>query len=529
MKKVISLLLAVVCMATLLAGCGAKTETPPQTANTQTVIDYIPPDLSGVKITQYMPTNTDTDPEKTWLNSAVEGYLGLDLEIIEADKLSTLLADMVKQWNLPDLVWSNGYSHESLGVYGEQGAFINIMKYLEAMPNVKAYLEDPANAATVAAYTYKKGEMYAIPVKQTGSAAVYTFLYRKDIFEKHNLQWPTNQEEFVAVLRKLKELYPNSQPFAMRNMQKNIQGAQVFGHLWGASHVVPGKVLFTLGEDGQYYLPQLSPAYKEMAQFWNTLMNEGLMAKSSMTMDTDGWYANFRANKCFITYDKVDRLPLMNKNGQTDNPDFLVVAGAPFNMGTYATQTDKVATSFAEGIASTAFMVGYGDNIGEVLSYIDWLYSPEGIAMTNWGVRGESYEIAADGTKYFKEGFIESYGNLNGAGLSVSSVCGILDFSAYKAACEPYLAEAITIAEQFAGKAPKQPLLPFTEDEQMTYITYAQGMYNYVCGEWYKFVGGERDFSEWEDALERAKSVYCYDDMIKIHQDAYARLQESET
>lgn len=528
MRKIVSLLLVIACLATLLAGCGKESNTPTTAMNQQTVIDYIPPDLSGVKITQYMPTNSDTDPEKTWLNATVENYLGLDLEIVEADGLGSLVRDMVAQWNLPDLIWCNGYSHAGWGAYGEQGAFINIMKYLEAMPHVKAYLEDPDNAATVAAYTYKKGEMYAIPVKQTGSAAVYTFLYRKDIFDKHGLQWPTNQEEFVEVLRELKRLYPESSPFILRNMQKNIQAAQVFGHLWGASHVIPGTTLFTLGEDGQYYLPQISPAYKEMAQFFYDMIGEGLMNKSSMGIDTNGWYKTFSTNESFITYDKVDRLLLINEGGQAVNPEFLMTAGVPFNMGTYATQTDVVSTSFGGGVSGYSYLIGDNANLDNTLQYVDWLFSPDGQNMTNWGVENESYVVDVKGNKVFAEGFIETQGGWIKTGLCQAMMSGVVDFEAYKASCDPDMARSLEIGQQYAGGKVKQPALTFNEDEQLLFNTYASGLYKMVCSQWLKFVEGQRDFSEWDQVAQDAQAIYMVKELQQAHQDAYERLQNGE-
>ncbi len=522
------MLLAVLCCAALLAGCGQSAEETKPAENQQTVVGYVAPDLSGVKITQYMPANTDYDPEKTWLNTAVEDYLGMDLEIVEADKLSTLLRDMVAQWNLPDMIWTNGYSHSSLGTYGEQGAFINILKYLEAMPNVKAYLEDPANAKTVEAYTYKEGEMYAIPVKQTGSAAVYTFLYRKDIFEKHDLSFPTDQEEFVAVLRKLKELYPDSEPFVLRNMQKNIQAAQVMGHLWGASHIVPGNNLFTLGEDGTYYLAPISNAYKEMGEFFYDLIGEGLMNKDSLGIDTAGWQKSFYTDKSFITYDKVDRLPVLNEAGQESNPDFLMTAGEPFNMGSYAETTDEVSTSFAGGVSAYAYMIGDSGNLDNVLQYVDWLYSEEGQVMTNWGVEGESYIIDAQGNKAYAEGFVEDQGGWNNTGLCKPANSGIVDFEAYKASCDADMARSLEIGQKYAGKSAEQVALPFTEDEQLLMKTYASGFYQRICSQWLKFVQGQQSFDQWDEVFREMKEIYMHDALQKAHQDAYERLQQEK-
>ena len=527
-KRVIALVLAIVCCTVLFAGCGQTVEETKPDPNQQTVVGYVAPDLSGTKITQYIPTNTDSDPEKAWLNSAVENYLGVDLEIIEADGLGTLVRDMVNQWNLPDLIWCNGYSHTSWGVYGEEGAFINILKYLEAMPNVKAYLEDPANAKVVKAYTYKEGEMYAIPVAQNGSAAIYTFLYRKDIFEKHNLQWPTNQEEFVAVLRKLKELYPNSQPFILRNMQKNIQAAQVMGHLWGASHVVPGNLAFTLGEDGTYYLAPISNAYKEMAEFFYDLIGEGLMNKNSLTADTNVWQKAFYTNESFITYDKVDRLPILNEGGKASNPDFLMTGGEPFNMGAYAEVSDKVVTSFAGGVGGYCYLIGDNANLDNVLAYVDWLYSDEGQVMTNWGVEDESYILDAKGNKVFAEGFIEEQGGWIGTGLCQAATSGRVDFNAYLAASEPYMQESLEIARKYAGKGTEQVALEFNEDEQLLFKTYAAGMYKRVCSEWLKFVAGQRDFAEWDTVFREVKEIYMHDALQKAHQNAYERLKSGQ-
>lgn len=521
-KRIIALLLALVCCLTVLAGCGEQVG--------QVDTGYITPDLGGAQLKLYLSTNSDFELEGSYVDTTVEQYLNMDLTYVETNVSSTI-QELLERGEYPDLIWTTGYTHKDLGVYGkEYDAFVNIYENLDTMPNVKAFLEAPENQELVKKYTYAEGEMYAVPTPKSGSAAIYAYLYRQDIFEKHNLTFPTNQEEFVAVLRKLKELYPESEPFVMRSMKKNIQAAQTYGHLWGASHVSQNSngVAFTLDAEGNYYLAPVSEAYKEIALFWKELMDEGLMNKKSLKADTDGWYSAFRSNRSFITYDKVDRLPLMNENGQMDNPEFQVVAGAPFNMGAYAEKSEVVSTSFAEGITSCAFMVGYGENIGEALSYVDWLYSAEGQLMTNWGKKGESYEVAKDGTKFFKEGFIESHGGLAETGLTASGTYGIFDFEAYKAACEPYLAQSLTIAEQFVQKSPKQPLLPFTEDEQLMYKTYASGMYNYVCGEWYKFVSGQRDFSEWDQVLERAKKAYGYDILLKIHQDAYARLQEEE-
>ena len=543
LKKMLSLLLAMVFCFALFAGCGGNTDdttAAPQNDTTASVETteatepaYTTPDMSGIKITQYARANVDYDPEGSYVNKAVEKHLGLDLEIIELDSATEQINNMIAEKKPPELLFVNNYTHANWAGHGNDGAFINLYEYLDQMPNVKAYVEDPANAAHVKAFTYSEGVMYALPISTDGAASVTTFLYRKDVFDANNLKWPTNQEEFVQVLRDLKKIYPDSQPFVMRWLTKNMQGAQAFGHLWGGIHLLKGHygTYFTLDEDGNYYLAQIGTAYKEMAQFFHDLTAEGLMHGSSMTIDNAGWEEAFASGKSFIGYDNVQRLPVLNAAGQALNPDFLMVAGEAFNFGTHAKETDVVSTSFPAAATSYGWMVGSTsgeETINNVLKYVDWLYSEEGITMTNWGIEGESYVVNEDGTKSFKEGFLDANGGLTATGLYQPEMSGYQDFETYMASCTPYLAESIAIGQKHLYNSPAQYYLTYNEEEQFVWDTYATTMYNYINGEWGKFVLGHRDFSEWDNLLQELKDKYHYDEILKIHESALARVLEEQ-
>lgn len=527
-KRLIALLLALVLCVGVLAACGPKddptTESNKGNESTGTVTEgpYVKPDLTGVKITYYAPDDTDVVMEDTWLDSAIEKYLGLDLEIVEGADLTGLYAAK----KAPELLYLNAYSHTDIQL-GEDGAFINIYDYLDKMPNVKKYLEDPANAANVAKYTVSEGVMYYLPITQNGgNAGKYAFLYRKDIFEANNLKFPTNQNEFVDTLKKLKEIYPDSMPFVMRNMTKHMQGAQAFGHLWGGIHLLMGNynTIFTLDADGKYYLGATSNAYKEMAQFFKELTDQGLMHQSSMTIGTTDWYTAMGNGKSFITYDKVDRLPDMNKNIKALNPDAVCVAGAPFNFGTYAKTATVVSTSFAAAATGYAYGIGETANKENVMKYVDWLYSEEGQIFTNYGIENESYKVV-DGKIDFIDSFLEAQGGLKKAGLWCPWLSGVTDFKAYIASADETIAESLEVAAPYEFQSPTQVALQYNDVEKLVWDTFATSAYNYALAEFSKFILGQRDFATWDDVNKELETTYHLKELLQIHESALARVK----
>ena len=525
-KKLLALLLSVVLCVGVLAACGPNKNDGPGKPVSNVKYNGDTPDFQGTTITMHMPNNSDIDPDNTWLNKTVDKHLNVNLKIIEGADLTGMLLE----GKAPELSWTNAYSSLDMQRNGRQdGVFVNVYDYLDYMPNLKKFLEDPANVAYVEKYSLAKGEMYNVPIiKKGGDVQKFAFLYRKDIFTENDIAFPTTQEEFVATLQKLKDLYPDSTPFVMRSLDGNMQGMQAFGHLWGGMHMLRGEysTVFTLDADGKYYLGTTSQAYKEMAMFMKDLMDRGLMHKSSLDMDLGKWQAAFSGEEAFITYDKVDRLPALNNAGKAINPNFLVTAGDPFNFGTYAATATKVSTSFATTGPQYSFRIGNTANVLNVCAYVDWLYSEEGQLMTNWGVKDVSY-VEVDGVKTFKKEFIEEHGTLTATGLYAPSMSGVMDFDAYKASCDENMLASIELAAKYEYGSPAQVALVFSQQDNILWQTNAKNFETFTRGELVKFISCQRPFSEWDNVVQEAKADYKYDWLMDLHVNALAAHKES--
>ena len=527
-KKLLALLLATVLCVGLLAACGGNKGDEPTIPVDPNTGKYTTPNLNGAKVQIYTsPIASTIKINDNYTTKLVEKTLNMDLEYMEVDSFGTAYETIVK--DIPDITYFTGYN-ASYTNYGDDGAYINLFEYMDYMPNVKAFYEEYKDSGIFDKYIVRDGVMYALPVLITGSAANYVYLYREDIFAENDLTWPTNQAEFEATLRTLKAKYPDSYPFIMRNLTGGMAGATSWSYLWGTPVVSYSSysTLFTLCDDGTYKLGWIDEGMKEMAQYMQKLTKEGLMHPSSFGIDANGWTAAIGAGDSFITFDKVDRIPQLNAAGRGMKADFNMVAGAPFNMGTYASKTDVVSTSFSNPTTGAIHLIGDNDNKANTIAYIDWLYSQEGVELTNWGVKGESYDVDANGDKYFIDSWYSQYGSLLECGLEQGIAVGVQEFDAYIATCDESLAESLRISLQYKGKSTYQYPLKYTAEEQMIWDTYVKSTTSFIRGEWAKFAIGQDEgytFDNWDKMLEALKASYGYDQVLKMHQDALARMK----
>ena len=516
-KRLIALLLALVMCCGVFAGCNDKGG----------VIK--PPKLDGATIQIVVVPIDGLDHQTCYLTQVVQEKLNCKLDYLMLDDFGTVYAaTQLSDGEAPDITYFSGYSAQ-YEQYGMDGAYINILDYLDQMPNVKAHLE--ANPTLLEAYTAEDGCLYTIPQKNIGGTAErVAYLYREDIFQKHNLTWPKNQTEFEATLRKLKELYPDSYPFTMRNMNNNVQGAQSWGYLWGASHTSSGthNTIFTLDENGEYFNGMVSDAYKEMGQYLQWLKGEGLLDPSTYTHTSETWYTALSSNRAFITYDKVDRLPYINMMGKdAQGESFQMIAGAAFNMGSHAAKTSEVITAY-EGSGSTGFLyLGNNDNKTATMKYVDWLFSDDGFVTCNWGIEGESYEVDENGKKYFKESFLNEHGTLLPTGLNVNTTGGNWDMEAFYGICDEKLIQSLEVSQSM-GVGQRQYNLKYNRAERRIWDKHYKACNEYARAEWMKMVMGQRSWDTWDDLKNTLKTTYHEDDLKTIAYSALNRILNGE-
>ena len=521
MKKIIALVLALVLCAGLFVGCNGNGGGGGGGGQINTDAEG-PLFTAPTKINLYAGANETYDIEGNYIDKLLLEQENIDLNHVEME--DGVFLQMIVDQDLPDITYLNAnmYGND----YGPKGAFINILEYLDQMPNLKAALK--ANPESVEHFLAENGALYHIPVLQGETTTSYAFIYREDIFKKHNLTFPTTRDEFLNTLRELKKLYPNSYPFVLRQMEGNMQGFMYLCMSFGTQLALTGATQTVMDYDHEtesWYYGPTSDGMKDMVSFLAQLYKEGLLHKSTITLTSAQWTQSFamgddKEGVSFIGWDKMDRIPAqLQAAGQALNPDFKLVAGAPiqFNeLGEAATYADS-ASSYNFLVASSC------ENLDQTLAYIDWLYSDEGMITTNWGKEGETFEYDENGKPRWLPALLEEKDPQFTRGLAVPSSYGRRDVDAYMQLQTEDHVKDIELARSYQTLPPR-PTLTYTPDEQTIYDTYWMPLHDYARGELQKFIIGERDLATWDTYVKTVESdTYMFDQLMKIHETAYQR------
>lgn len=525
MKKIIALVLAVVLCLSLvgiLSGCGGKkTLGGGGGAVSGDVIDGTNLHFDEtIELNMWLPDNTDLEMEGCYMDTLIEETLNIKFNITEyeaRDQYETLVA----QQKIPQLTFANAQIFGP--AYGSLGAYIDWNDYIDLLPNVKKVLSDPKWAEDIAKYTEEDGSMYHLPVPQTGYADTVGWLYRKDIFDKHGMTFPTNQEDLMATLRKLKELYPNSYPLVIRGLNgANLGGVSNMIAPFGGGYAGESSwntLLMLNMEDHSYYMGQTDNAMRECMQWMHDLYEEGLLHPSCITMDSAQWTEAFASNTSFVGYDKMDRIDMLTMGAIDANPSYVLTGARNFPMGTNGTNVFPAHTT---GFSFLVSGMIEGEELENVLKYVDWLYSDEGIKLTNWGKEGESYEVAADGTMDFKEDF-----TYEGSGIGVVGMCAFRDFDTYLKSQDQHVIDAIyDIAKDYTSTDKQGYRLEYDDNEQRVFDTYYQKTYDFCNAKFQDFIRGELNPETDWDAYVAEVNGMLPQEVYDIHNNALQRYLE---
>ncbi len=172
----------------------------------------------------------------------------------------------------------------------------------------------------------------------------------------------------------------------------------------------------------------------------------------------------------------------------------------------------------------------------DLLKLVNWLYSEEGQMLYNWGEEGVAHELDENGEPQWADMVVNNPDGLNfmfasylyATGTGSVFFPGVYDmekeFYSYD---DEQLAAVDTFASMGDSSEWSMPAyVSLTIDEQIEYNTYATDLETYTEGMILKFVMGDEPMSNYDAFLET-----CYDmglqEMLDLYQDAYDRCQEA--
>ena len=423
---------------------------------------------------------------------------------------------MASPSELPDLIYADGKSYSD--DFASAGAIVAIDDYEDIMPNYKAFwnsLPEEEREDRLVQRRYADGKTYYPQLYGTDERqGIRAWLYRKDVFEKHNLAVPTTMEEVYQVCKKLKELYPESYPFCLREGLRNIG---VMGAQW--------KPYFTWEtyydfENEKWSYGAAEPTMLEMVKYMRRMMEEQLLPPDYLTAPAKTWEELMTTDRGFILADFVVRVDNFNNPCRKENPEYTLAAMTPPKADT-PTATNMVNKFNVDTKGYMICNTGNKKRMENAVRVVDWMYSDEAAEILAWGKEGVSYEVK-DGEKQF----------IRPAEGDIEGEYGIFSYGTYLRV-DPKAARAIASDEQQAAvdialentidKYNPMYWLSLTDEEKAEKDTLNDSIRTFAEENLSKFLLGSKPLSDWDSFVTELNKLGV-EDMLAIYDAAYKRV-----
>ncbi len=445
----------------------------------------------------------------------MEEGAGVDLEvnaIPNSDFNTKVNLMMASPETLPDILRSS--SKADTDSHASSGAFIPLSQNFDKMPNFMKLLDEmdeEKRSMTLAQRRSGDGEIYMAQVMgDILSGNGRSWLYRRDIFEKHNLKVPTSEEELFEAARKLKELYPDSYPLCFRQGISNIN---VMGSMW-KPYFESGFYYDYNGDEGKWHFGAVEDTMKDVIAFFQKMSDEGLVPPDYLTITANAWQEYMTTDRGFMMPEYVVRIPFFNNLCQPDNPEFDMAVMAPPLGGTIANYRNDPG-------AVVVCNTGDEQRIDNAIRFIDWMYSDEAFELLAWGKEGETYEVLEDGSRKM----ILDEGDVVSAKYGIGTMSTYLRVSIEnsKMSTDPKLVEeyekAIPYTNEYFNPT---SWISFNDDERDIYDEYFTALDTYKNEMLSKFMLKQAPMSEWDKFVKDCNDMGLQE-LLDIHTAAYNR------
>ena len=306
------------------------------------------------------------------------------------------------------------------------GAIVPISDYVKYMPYYTEFYNKYDLSKDIQTITRSNGKYYKLPGMKESNLINYSFVIRKDIWDKAGvdvvaLQKDWTWADFLEALKKVKA-YMVSQGMCKESDYiwsdlwcGNESGQGSGGNLLGvmaatydvnAGWNIGNGMRYNKDQDKFLFSP-VSDNYKEFLKTANSFVEAGILDPETFTQDDATATAQYYNGKTAIMSINQGQWANYEQNmtaqlGAGNYENYVIT------MPIGSTRNSTVSPERLENgvmISKKALDELGEDGFIQMLRFVDWLfYSHEAYDLTKWGVEGEHYEVV-DGQKKLKAGF----------------------------------------------------------------------------------------------------------------------------
>jgi len=405
----------------------------------------------------------------------------------------------------------NGFSS-----FCEQGAFLALDDYEEFLPDYNEFWNGLPEKDRWMRETRRAadGKVYYAPVYgMERYTNLSNWMYRKDIFEKHNLKVPETLDELYEVCKELKAIYPDSYPFCSRGGYDALYSI--------GSSFKPNFNMYTYYDfenEKWCYGATDSEIALEIVQFYKKMIDEGLMPPNYFNIDTSSWQELVSTNRGFIMCEYQVRIDFFQNIVRQKNPEFTLAVMVPPK----STNGSGISMVNKQNYDPTGFAVantGDAGSIANAMRYVNWFYSNEAAELVSWGKEGETYEIIDGKKKFITDGQTTNTQILYGF-KTIGSYLRVDPEVINESMSEEQAATTDFMIEYTYPHLDPSKYIELPSDAATKASDYHTMLKSFIEENLTKFALGQRPMSEW-DEFQKDLSEMPVKELLEIYEKAY--------
>lgn len=389
MKKWVSLMLATVVTASLLAGCGGKdndSSASGKDAGTSTEDNGVTKFSISLRTLNFghVEKSPDINADK-WVKKLEElTKTDMDIRLVPHSEYDQKMAQMFATGDIPDVVQGQGgVTGKEMAGSVEAGVFMPLDDLLQKYGQ-NLLQKIPKEAWNRMTY---EGKIYGIP-EWLGNPSRRATWIRKDLLDKAGLPVPKTIDDFMEVLRAFKKM-------GVENPYMGRQNFKYADTVFGAYDVFPYLSQFE-EVDGQVQ-PKFFDADNMMKALstYKTMYDEGLINKEFATINPTTFKNTILSGKAGIWSMNANELLQWQTQLQDTVPDAkLEVIPSP-------TGPDGKGGYYLYGDVNRSYFINAKyEHPEKIIQFLDWMVSDEAEKFFTFGVEGETYTMDGDKINY---------------------------------------------------------------------------------------------------------------------------------
>ena len=532
-KRVLAAAVGISMLAGMLAGCGGNQNSKEKDGEAKKEENSEENDeMITVTLMRSQPAVQPMSEENTIVQLIEDKFnIHLELQLIPDADYSTKKSVALASADLPDIIM--GVTTDELRKYAPNGLFLNLYDYENETKDYMEIVNAEDREAKTKTFEIEDG-MYGFQTLEYNRIDLAPLVaLRMDRLEETGLEVPTTWDELYDVMLAIKKLYPDQYVFSTRNGTTYLIGQLAYAMGSGGFPCFSTSSMYYEPEEDKWLYGPTKESFETVIEFLSNAYKDGLLDPDYASMDKDteheklcnGSLSMVVDNNSFIGRVYNPSLAQLDENAKFD----IIEPMTNEDNGTKrALRYEKDWTEFDCVNADTE----YPERIMELLN---WMYTEEGIKVTNFGEEGVDYTLESDGTIKTNPDLIEKHkgdadvfsGIQGELGAGLLGLGHYIDESLYAEVSDPIFVEQGKVIREWteAGEIDYNSAIPyFTTEEQDEITELQQNIANVFNSEIDSYINGQKSLDEWGSLVEMLEKQGT-ERLEELYNEAYQRVK----